>query len=206
MTNKEKFLNTNVGFHKEDLSLMRQVELQTIIEVLGVSPDWVKIALSKDSLENWEKWGFNLLKKPEFIAEVNGLLTALDKVDDNKFKEEQTKTRAKKKKLRVSDITFQRVYAGIMAQNWKVYTAEEAEKAGLEEYWTYGNALTETGKTAFNLLLAERKPIESFDDDDKVNFVLSAQKVKIQEVPKEVFEHSQAAAAAAAALDIEDLF
>jgi hypothetical protein len=198
MTNKEKFLNTNIGFHKEDLSLMRQVELQTIIEVLGVSPDWVKIALSKDSLENWEKWGFNLLKKPEFIAEVNGLLAALDKVDDDKFKQEQTKSKTKKKKIRVSDATFQQVYTGIMAQGWKVYTVEEAKKAGLKEYWTYSNSLTEIGKAAFNLLLAERKSIEEFDDDDKLKFVLSTCKTQYQEIPKSFLKYTQPAAPAVA--------
>ena len=77
MTNKEKFLNSNIGFHFEDLSLIRQAELQNIMELLGVSQDWIKLALSKDSLDNWEKWGFNLFKKVEFRTEIDNLLAAL---------------------------------------------------------------------------------------------------------------------------------
>ena len=57
MTNKEKFLRENVGFHFEDLSLMKQAELNAITANLGLSLDWVLLALSRDSLENWGKVG-----------------------------------------------------------------------------------------------------------------------------------------------------
>ena len=58
-----QFLNTNVGFHYEDLSLMRRVELKEIKKELNVSNEWILLALSKDKLENWEEWGFGLFKK-----------------------------------------------------------------------------------------------------------------------------------------------
>ena len=80
MTNKEKFLRNNVGFHFEDLSLMKQIELNAITAELNLSLDWVLLALSKDTLENWEKWGFNLFKKADFHKEIDGLLAALDKM------------------------------------------------------------------------------------------------------------------------------
>ena len=73
MTNKEKFLRRNIGFHLEDLSLVRQAELAAIKKNLKLSDDWVLLALSKNTLEGWEKWGFGVFKKMEFYDEVDSL-------------------------------------------------------------------------------------------------------------------------------------
>ena len=66
MTNKEKFLSMNVGFHFEDLSLSRQLELSAIQEEMKVSKEWIMLALSKKDLNNWEEWGFALFKNSDF--------------------------------------------------------------------------------------------------------------------------------------------
>ena len=90
MTNKEKYLISNVGFHSEDLSLMRQIELETVAKELGVSKEWILLALSKDTLEGWEKWGFNLFKKPEFKSGIDRQLELLNKKDEQEFKKANT--------------------------------------------------------------------------------------------------------------------
>ena len=46
MTNKEKFLRNNVGFHFDDLSLMKQIELNAITAELNLSLDWVSFCLA----------------------------------------------------------------------------------------------------------------------------------------------------------------
>lgn len=174
MTNKEKFLNSNIGFHFEDLSLIRQAELQNIMELLGVSQDWIKLALSKDSLDNWEKWGFNLFKKAEFRTEIDNLLAALNKLDDSKFKAENAKNSKKKKQLNVSEATFKRVYEAVMKQGM-LYEPTAAVATGRDKYWGYGHALTSEGKEWINTFLALRKYWTDVEEEDRIKFVLSVQ-------------------------------
>lgn len=70
MTNKEKFLRQNVGFHLEDLSLMRQAELDAVRRNLRLSDDWVLLALSKDSLEGWENGDSAFSKRLIFMTRL----------------------------------------------------------------------------------------------------------------------------------------
>ena len=104
-----------MGFHLEDLSLVRQAELDAARRNLTLSNDWVLLALSKDSLEGWEKWGFGIFKKTDFYNEVDSLLATLNRMDDAKFKAENERVAAKNKgkRLRVSDTTFRTVYEGL---------------------------------------------------------------------------------------------
>lgn len=97
---------------------MRQAELTAAKRNLKLSDDWVLLALSKDSLEGWEKWGFGIFKKMDFYDEVDSLLTALNRMDDSKFKAENERVAAKNKtkRLRVSDRTFRTVYDGLQRQ------------------------------------------------------------------------------------------
>ena len=166
MTNKEKFLRENVGFHFEDLSLMKQAELNAITASLGLSLDWVLLALSKDSLENWEKWGFNLFKKAEFHNEIDGLLAALDKMEESQFKKENSRSRKNGKQIWVSEKTFRYCYDGVMKQG-RLLTEEEAAAQKLDSYWTYGYALK-----------------EEIEEEDWVKFCLAVQHVQLIRKPK----------------------
>ena len=172
MTNKEKFLRQNVGFHLEDLSLVRQAELDAVRRNLRLSNDWVLLALSKDSLEGWEKWGFGIFKKTDFYDEVDSLLTALNKMDDSKFKAENERTAAKKngKRLRVSDATFRTVYEGLQRQGG--IGALSFSDSNTTPYWEMNmESAVPPEKLGEAIGIVNRivnTPIEEITDDEKV--------------------------------------
>ena len=172
MTNKEKFLRQNVGFHLEDLSLMRQAELKAVKEKLRLSDDWVLLALSKDSLEGWEKWGFGVFKKMEFYDEVDSLLTVFKAMDDSKFKAENERVAAKKngKRLRVSDATFRTVYEGLQRQGG--IGALSFSDSNTTPYWEMNmEAAIIPEKMGEAIGIVNRivnTPIEEITDDEKV--------------------------------------
>ena len=172
MTNKEKFLQSNVGFHHSDLSLMKQVELQSIARELNLSNDWVLLALSKDSLDNWERWGFSLFRKPEFRANVDNLLSIIDKMDEKKFKQENQKKKGKQ--AIVNERTFKFIWNGVKAQGG-LLTAAEAASRNLSTYWTFGYAVRPECYPEVNMLFASKNIP---DEDDWAECVLSAQLVK----------------------------
>ena len=182
MTNKEKYLINNVGFHSEDLSLIRQIELETVAKELGVSKEWILLALSKDTLEGWEKWGFNLFKKPEFKAGIDNLLKSLDKMDEQEFKKSNTKKKGKK--LYVSYETFMKCWNGVKAQGCIYATEEEAEALGLTDYWVLGNSVTkdkaEEIKNWVNIIIAADEQPD--DEDTWLKFCLSVQHTVIVKI------------------------
>lgn len=176
MTNKEKFLRQNVGFHLEDLSLVRQAELKAAKEKLRLSDDWVLLALSKDSLEGWEKWGFGIFKKMEFYDEVDSLLTVFKAMDDSKFKAENERVAAKKngKRLRVSDRTFRTVYEGLQRQGG--IGALSFSESNTTPHWEMNAAAIIPGKMGEAIELVNRivnTPIEEITDDEKVQLCIA---------------------------------
>ena len=182
MTNKEKYLISNVGFHSEDLSLIRQIELETVAKELGVSKEWILLALSKDTLEGWEKWGFNLFKKPEFKAGIDRQLELLNKMDEQEFKNANTKKKGKK--LHVSYETFMKCWNGVKAQGFIYATEEEAEALGLTDYWVLGNSVTkdkaEEIKNWVNIIIAADEQPD--DEDTWLKFCLSVQHTVIVKI------------------------
>lgn len=179
MTNKEKFLINNVGFHSEDLSLIRQIELETIAKELGVSKEWILLALSKDTLEGWEKWGFNLFKKPEFKSGIDRQLELLNKMGEQEFKKANTKKKAKR--LHVSYETFMKCWNGVKAQGCIYATEEEAEALGLTDYWVVGytvkNDDVEEIKNWVNTIIAADEQPD--DEDEWLKFCLYVQHVVV---------------------------
>ena len=175
MTNKEKFLRENVGFHFEDLSLIKQAELNAITASLGLSLDWVLLALSRDSLENWEKWGFNLFRKAEFHKEIDGLLAALDKMEESQFKKENSRKRKNGKHIYVSEKTFKYCYDGVMKQG-RLLTQEQAQALNLDGYWTYGYSLKPEDYDWINIIISSKGDV---DEEDWLQFCLSVQYVDL---------------------------
>ena len=176
MTNKEKFLRQNVGFHLEDLSLMRQAELDAVRRNLRLSDDWVLLALSKDSLEGWERWGFGIFKKTDFYDEVDSLLTVFKAMDDSKFKAENERVAAKKngKRLRVSDATFRTVYEGLQRQG--VIGALSFSDSDTTPHWEMNVDAIIPGKMGEAIELVNRiinTPIEEITDDEKVQLCVA---------------------------------
>ncbi len=170
MTNKEKFLSMNVGFHFEDLSLSRQLELSAIQEEMKVSKEWIMLALSKKDLNNWEEWGFALFKNSDFKTQISLMEKQLNKMDDSKFKNEIKKKKTKEKSLWVSDETFNKIYDGIKAQG-KLYADSENGR-----YYTYGYALTAQGKQWIDEFINKLPAKEYFDEDLKLQFCLAVYK------------------------------
>jgi len=195
MTAREKFLINNIGFHKEDLSLIRQVELENIMEELGVSKEWVCLALSKDKLEGWEKWGFALFRKPEFRRDIDGLLGILSKLDEDKFKKEVKKSKGKEAFITVEEKTFRRCYEGVMKQG-RLYTDLEAERLGLSDYWAYNNK-SEEARAWLNTLIAEKSAWSEIDEEDWAPFVVNVIHVKVKDfiVEKELLSATTATTA-----------
>lgn len=176
MTNKERFLRQNVGFHLEDLSLVRQAELKAVKEKLRLSDDWVLLALSKDSLEGWEKWGFGIFKKMEFYDEVDSLLATFNRMDDSKFKAENERVAAKKngKRLRVSDRTFRTVYEGLQRQGG--IGALSFSDSDTTPHWEMNVDAIIPGKMGEAIELVNRivnTPIEEITDDEKVQLCVA---------------------------------
>lgn len=176
MTNKEKFLRQNVGFHLEDLSLVRQAELKAVKEKLRLSDDWVLLALSKDSLEGWEKWGFGIFKKMEFYDEVDSLLTVFKAMDDAKFKAENERVAAKNrgKRLRVSDATFRTVYEGLQRQGG--IGALSFSDSDITPHQEMNVDAIIPGKMGEAIELVNRivnTPIEEITDDEKVQLCIA---------------------------------
>ena len=97
---KKDFLRKMVGFRKSDLSLARQLELDAYQR--KYEWEWVMLALSKQSLEDWEKWGFVLFNKPDFIREVNGLVEAFSKITDEEIKKDSQRGRGPKGKQKAT--------------------------------------------------------------------------------------------------------
>lgn len=175
MTNKEKFLINNVGFHSEDLSLIRQIELKTVAKELGVPKEWVLLALSKDSLEKWEQWGFNLFKKPEFKAEIDSLLKTLNKMDEYEFQKANSKKATQG--IHTSYRNFMKCWNGVKAQGG-IYTKDEAEQLGLTDYWVVGYAVKDSKKEEVKnwvntIIAANEQP----DEDMWAYFCLCVQHV-----------------------------
>ena len=176
MTNKEKFLRRNIGFHLEDLSLVRQAELAAVKKNLKLSDDWVLLALSKNTLEGWEKWGFGVFKKMEFYDEVDSLLTVLNAMDDSKFKAENERAAAKKngKRLRVSDKTFRTVYEGLQRQGG--IGALSFSDSDTTPHWEMNVDAIIPGKMGEAIELVNRiinTPIEEITDDEKVQLCVA---------------------------------
>ena len=161
---------------------MRQIELETVAKELGVSKEWILLALSKDTLEGWEKWGFNLFKKPEFKSGIDRQLELLNKTDEQEFKKANTKKKAKK--LHVSYETFMKCWNGVKAQGFIYATEEEAEALGLTDYWVLGNSVTkdkaEEIKNWVNIIIAADEQPD--DEDTWLKFCLSVQHTVIVKI------------------------
>ena len=179
MTNKEKFLKMNVGFHFEDLPLDKQVELEAIQEQMNLSKEWIYLALSKASYDDWCKWGFTLFRKPEFKTNVDTLLQYYNKLDESKFAKEISRRSRIPNSITVSEATFNYVYDAVMKQGKLYEYTDEPDIPPYSYYWCYNNdALTADGKQWITTIIASGTPKSSFDDADKVKFCIACQKVK----------------------------
>jgi hypothetical protein len=162
-----------VGFHLKDLSLIRQAELKAVINEIGVSNEWVLLALSKKSLEEWEQWGFSLFKKQDFKRDIDNLLISINKMDEKQFQKANTPKRGKE--LWSSQETFNKCWNGVKAQG-RLYTHAEAAKLNLSDYWTFGNAIKPEYYSEVNLMVAR----DNIDITEWAKFVLMVQHVVIE--------------------------
>lgn len=177
MTNKEKFLIDNVGFHYEDLSLIRQTELDVIKNELGVSKDWMLLALSRDTVDNWNHWGFTLMRKPDFKKNIDLLEKQINNLSEEKFEKENNRKNQKNPQLYVDEETFRKKWEAVKKQGC-LYTAKEAKARNLSHYYTYNGALNSERYSAIDLMIAQ----DTIDENDWAVFVMSIQEVKVIEI------------------------
>lgn len=86
---KREYLKNQIGFHSEDLTHKRQLELSA----LTLPNDFVYVALGRKPLDYWNEYGFGLMFREDFANEVNAILKAIEEEDDAKFiQNEQPKT------------------------------------------------------------------------------------------------------------------
>ena len=167
MTQKRQFLENNVGFRMEDLSLIRQLELRKIKVEMKLSDDWVLLALSKDSLDNWNRFGFSLFKKADFKAEVSALEEAFSKISEQEFKKENNKSKGPS--IWVDETTFRAKWNGVKLQG-KIYTDAEAAALGLSTYYGYN-------EMCYFPELDEWVKMDELPQDDWITFCIAVQKV-----------------------------
>lgn len=167
MTQKEQFLKNNVGFHKEDLSLIRQLELKKIRNEMNVSDDWLYLALSKDSLDNWNRYGFGLFKKAEFKAAIDSLEQEFSKISEQEFKRENKKNNGPQ--IWVEESHFRAKWNGVKLQG-KIYTDAEAAELGLQTYYGYN-------EMCYFPELEDWIKMDELPQEDWVAFCIAVQKV-----------------------------
>lgn len=131
MTNKEQFLQNSVGFHKEDLSIKRRLELNNMIRRLGVNNEWMFAALSLHTLEEWERFGFGLMRNSDFQEEVKYYLEDINEISEEEFEKE-----IKKSQILVNEEDFRARWNEVKRQG-KVFSSEEAKEKGLKRYIGY---------------------------------------------------------------------
>ena len=174
MTNKERFLIDNVGFHYEDLSLIRQAELDVIKNELGVSKEWMLLALSRDTVDNWNHWGFTLMRKPDFKKNIDILEKQINNLTEEKFEKENNRKNQKNPQLYIDEATFRKRWEAVKKQGC-LYTAEDAEARNLSHYYTYSSTLNPERYSAIDLMIAQ----DTIDENDWSVFVMSIQEVKV---------------------------
>ena len=157
---KKDFLRKMVGFSKSDLSLKRQMELDAFQK--SFEWEWVMLALTKQSLEKWEEYGFGLFTTEKFKREVDGLVEAFEKIRDEDIIKEQKKYQRKssngKPKIWYSEKTLQEQYDKLMKYPIGGANTEE-------DYMThYG---TKEAREILAMIQAERKPLEDLDEKER---------------------------------------
>ena len=171
-----QFLNTNVGFHYEDLSLIRRVELKEIKKELNVSNEWILLALSKDKLENWEEWGFGLFRKKEFKDTITASLEALLKIPEEEIRKEIQKNKKTKNGRPVFHYDYELVkerYEQVKKQG-KVLTDYEASQQGYKRFVGYNACIKPEGKIDLDNLIASGKPLSEYTENDEILLLLGS--------------------------------
>lgn len=154
--NKIKFLKENVGFHLSDLSYGRQLEFKGRPE----SFEWKLLALSRDKLANWEKYGFRYFDNPEFRQNIDNSLAVLELEEDKKFAAAMRNER-KRTGIWVDEEVARRKYER-MKKYWKYFGQKDPFIAedGKEWRFNFTSGVTEYGKQRLYQVMA----YQSFDD------------------------------------------
>ena len=86
-----EYLRNNVGFHLNDLSIKRRVELNHLIDEIKMPTYFILAGLSFKSLQDWEKWGFGLFYIDNYIQRIYDYLDRISQssqedLENNNFK------------------------------------------------------------------------------------------------------------------------
>ena len=78
---KMDYLRSHIGFHIDDLTAKRRSELN----VIGKPQEWVYAALSKKTAQEWNRYGFGLMKEESFSNEVDEYIKLMEEKKDEEF-------------------------------------------------------------------------------------------------------------------------
>lgn len=174
---KKEFLKKSVGFSMEDLSLTRQMELKA--QAKSHSWEWVMLALAKDSLEGWEKYGFKLFNKPDFAKEVDELVEAFNNITDEDIKKDREREKRIKAKNRVhySELHLRKNYEALLGIDdceWEYVSGYRSFKANeLQKLDCIPKHIQE-----LEIIRSCKRKLEDLTEEEKWNIVLSVRRVK----------------------------
>ena len=174
---KKEFLRKSVGFSMEDLSLTRQLQLKS--QAKRYSWEWVMLALAKDSLEGWQKYGFKLFNKPEFAREVSELVEAFNKITDEDIKKDRAREKKAKGKnaLHYSEQHLRTNYEALLGFcnfQWEyVIGSRSYEVNDLKNLIEIPRIIQE-----LEIIRSSKKPLADLTEEEKWNIVLCVRRVR----------------------------
>ena len=160
---KLKYLLDTIGFHSDDFTMNRQMELNARIDIEG--KEWVLVALSEDTFDNWEKYGFNLMDKPDFRKRVSAKLKALEREDDKAFARGLAQEYKKKGFYIPEEVARKRYYR--IKEHWDEFLKGERFVENNHTYrMTYNAGATDTGIANINHIMASTTRFEELTQLD----------------------------------------
>lgn len=155
---RKDFLVKLVGFSMNDLSMSRRLEFKAIATKHPY--EWNMIALSKKSVDEWEKWGFGLFNNYEFIAEVNSTLEAFSKITDEELKKDSQRGRDPKGKPKA---TYN--YADL-EKKWEVFKSKDGN-------WQYNPLAKKEVISDLEVLRCSDRKLEDLTEKEKWQIMLA---------------------------------
>ena len=158
---KLRYLQDNVGFHFEDMSIDLQLEFKARPE----SFEWKLVALGEADLTDWEEYGFKLWDKPDFRKRVEAKLKVLEREDDKAFARGLAQEYRKKGFYIPEEVARNRYYR--IQRNWNHFLkGERFEENGHKYRMEYNIGATDIGIANINHIMASTTRFEELTQTD----------------------------------------
>ena len=158
---KLRYLQDNVGFHFEDMSMGLQIELKARPEPM----EWKLVALGENDLTDWEEYGFTLWDKPDFRRRVDAKLKVLEKEDDKAFARGLAQEYKKKGFYIPEEAARKRYYR--IKEHWNEFLKGECFIENNHTYrMSYNAGAADTGIANINHIMASTTRFEELTQLD----------------------------------------